>query len=721
MFRLENDFRLILEKKYEDRPVKSNITGKRLKYSKPNLSDSIHDYIHDKDKLSKLNPELYKRYAYRDKYSGYKKDNLYRVFNTNDPNWNPSRDLIDLLCYYAYDKPYEACVKEGLMKNNLEQFYLLKTERDSTEKEQQAIFTKPEDKRMKDNRGGIITTLGILLLALFIFGLLFYRQIITEYLQPNNNNSPSITPFDTSKGSYNVLLFPFQPLQKCQYKKTDIENAIITRLLDMNYKDSLNIQIKLDTIDCIHSYEEADSIGKKLFAHLVIWGDLYEQCNKDTTQACLKYLVVKTAVPKIEKIGESGIEYIASMAEITKGKLQKEIDYIIYWIAGSRAFFRNTYSTALQHFKTIEHSYTTSDVLFLNMGICYYNMESWDSAKINFEKALMINPDLDQAHVLYAMVLGDRLNNKIEAKKHYEMALKINPDDDNTHTLYGLFLKRSNEISEAKNHYETALRINPNNADAHNCYAAILISRFNDKEGAKKHLEFALKINSNDANLHTNYAVLLRNKFNDIEGAREHYEIALKINPDDADLHVIYAYLLKDRFNNIEGTKKHLEFALQIDSNDDKTHARYASILQENFNDIEGAKKHYEIALRINQNDVTTHFNYAQLLQFKLNDFKNAKKHYEKILKISSDFTGVHTRYAILLQDNFNDIPKAKKHYEMAIRIDSNDALAHNNYARLLYFKLGDKVSAKKHYLKATELNPQHISQQIDQVFNIRR
>src|SRR5258706_2868212 len=40
------------------------------------------------------------------------------------------------------------------------------------------------------------------------------------------NITPFTQPFDISKNSFNVLLFPFQPLEKCQYKKTNIENTI---------------------------------------------------------------------------------------------------------------------------------------------------------------------------------------------------------------------------------------------------------------------------------------------------------------------------------------------------------------------------------------------------------------------------------------------------------------------------------------------------------------
>lgn len=133
MFRFDNTFWEILEGKYKKRPLKSPVTGKLLQFSVNNLILSIQEFIDVN--LNELDTELYRIIKQRNKNIGYKKDILYRLFKTSNPEWNPSRDLVDLLCFYAFGLSYEQTVKEKLLANNINNFRILKSERISQENE----------------------------------------------------------------------------------------------------------------------------------------------------------------------------------------------------------------------------------------------------------------------------------------------------------------------------------------------------------------------------------------------------------------------------------------------------------------------------------------------------------------------------------------------------------------------------------------------------------
>lgn len=143
MFRFEHSFQETLQQKYRQRPVTSERSGTLLRYSIPNLILSIEHFINSE--LQKLDDELYKIFRHKTN-RGYGKDNFYRLFKRNNLGWNPKRDLIDLLCYYAFDHSYERSVLCGLMQDNLAEFRSLKTERTSVQPEPLTLANKIESK-----------------------------------------------------------------------------------------------------------------------------------------------------------------------------------------------------------------------------------------------------------------------------------------------------------------------------------------------------------------------------------------------------------------------------------------------------------------------------------------------------------------------------------------------------------------------------------------------
>lgn len=558
-------------------------------------------------------------------------------------------------------------------------------------------------KELKNKTSGIKNYIKIIsVVAIIALGttlILFFKFFSPEspINKKSNNYIYSNTPFDTTKGSYNVLFFPFQRLGDHKNSETGMEMTIITRLLKLNDTDSLNLQIKYDSNYVVRSYSDANLIGKKLKANLVIWGDFYV---KDR-EACLNFANIKVRESSLElqRFGSSKIETINKLSELSEGKLQKETDYIIYWVAASRCYANQNYTKALTFFSKIKNEYSPTFELYLYLGCCFFSLETYKEAKEPFENALAINPNIIEIQQNYACLLL-KLNDLFGAKEHFERALRIDPNNAVVHNDYGYLLLKLNDPDGARKHFEKALKIDQNSAEANNNYAFYL-EKF-DIKGAKEHFEKALKIKPNFAEAHINYAFLLE-KLDDLRGAREHYEAALKIRPDYAVAHNNYAVFIKK--TNPNKAKEHFEKALKIKPDYAEAFNNYALFLEE-LGELDNAKEHYEKALTINQDLVEAHYNYANLME-KLNEPNQAREHYEKALSIKPDYSEAHNNYAVLLQCKFNNLKMAKKHYEAALRLKPYNAVNQCNYAFFLDI-INESDSAKKHYKKALEIKPDY-------------
>jgi len=213
---------------------------------------------------------------------------------------------------------------------------------------------------------------------------------------------------------------------------------------------------------CLH-LEKGKKIGEKFNADLVIWGDLYEKCYIDPFKACLKYAVLKEGIRNIETVGQTGIETIASMADITEGYLQRDVDYIIYWSLGLEAYDKKDYERALTHFEKIEAEFSEKyEILFFNLATCYYRLKYYDKSENSLKNVLEINPNYSEAHHNFAIVLKDHFQDYEGAREHYQRALDIDPNNSLAHYNFAMLLKNHFLDDEAaKRHYLKACELNP--------------------------------------------------------------------------------------------------------------------------------------------------------------------------------------------------------------------------------------------------------------------
>jgi tetratricopeptide (TPR) repeat protein len=709
--------RILLRQEIIDRIKKTFKSRNQIKrFSSNELTKDINRFLEDNKDSFKIKD----RFDYDFNY--HPKTIECAINRKQRSEYGADEPLRSILCHYAFSEDYPPC---GLdYEKTLELVFGTSLEKEKAESERIKGHKEYIKESVQSKEDIVLNDSN--------------NQIVIK----NSNGSVDLIPFDTSNDSYNVLLFPFQPFEYTG-NKSDIEGVITAKLKDMSNLDNLNLQIQYYSDYYIQSYNEAESIGINLNAHLVIWGELYEHRFNDNKEAYLKFVNIsnENLAPGILEKGKSEIEKMITLAEVKEGRLLKDIDYIIYWVAASRAYSKMDYVTALKHFNKIKDSGKTKFELYLSIANCYFILQSFQEAKFHYEKLLEPIPnDIDDGAIQYEIKDIIRENGQLEP------ALLLYPNYAEVYNNYACLLNTLNDKERAKENYEKALIFEPNNCELHYNYALIL-DDLNDKKGAIKQYKIALKIKPDFAEAHNNYSIILR-EIGNLKGAIKHRKLAFKVYEDALD-HFEYAMLL-DEDNNKKGAIKHFKIALELKPDFAEAHKFYAKFLDKS-NDKKGAKEHYEKALTHYPNDYKLHYDYANLL-LDLKDKKGAIKYIKRALKINRDYKDAHILYAIIYYDmnnmdgakehlkkvlkiepndvfsnkfyadilfKSNEIDGAKEHYERALKHCSNYGKFHLDYATFLKDGLSDMKMAKRHYLKAIRLQPDLKTKERDENFGL--
>jgi tetratricopeptide (TPR) repeat protein len=157
--------------------------------------------------------------------------------------------------------------------------------------------------------------------------------------------------------------------------------------------------------------------------------------------------------------------------------------------------------------------------------------EDYRSELAIFRDTVAECPGNARARYNLGMILAG-LNRPSEAIAEYEAALRIKPDYEEAHYNLGIELaKIPARFPDALSHFEAALRIKPNDAEAHNNLGIALATIPGRSPDAISHFEAALRIKPDYAEAHYNLGIELEKIPGRLPDAILEYEAALKINP----------------------------------------------------------------------------------------------------------------------------------------------------------------------------------------------
>jgi tetratricopeptide (TPR) repeat protein len=158
------------------------------------------------------------------------------------------------------------------------------------------------------------------------------------------------------ENTFNILLLPFDPLEKLPAKEIKPERVILKRLSDMGHEQKLPVQVTLieDELLLPVTFERGVELGRCHGANLVIWGDYYQSVERNATELALRWaLVDPPSLANLPLTGKTPIEAVESLSLLTQGHLQGDIDFVLFWSLSHFEIAAARYQNALTHLETV--------------------------------------------------------------------------------------------------------------------------------------------------------------------------------------------------------------------------------------------------------------------------------------------------------------------------------------------------------------------------------
>lgn len=301
-----------------------------------------------------------------------------------------------------------------------------------------------------------------------------------------------------------------------------------------------------------------------------------------------------------------------------------------------------------------------------NIARYYLNLNDYERAVLEYEKALGLNPRVVEAYngigIAYTM-----LKRYPQAIKSQEKALALNPEFANAHASLGLIYLIQENYELAIHHYRQSISLSVNNSENRNLSV--------EAESYKK----------------IGQILMSQQSYSDAISA---YQASIAINPNDAELY----YNIGISYANIE---------------------KYSDALSSLNKALEIERR--KLDLEINNSDKLntentflseTYFIIGELNE-KLNEINNAKsaylnagtaKSYNALAQLTANLADIkkeENKRKIELQE-------ALSYANTAIELDSSIASYYNTLA-IISYKMGDRVTAEESIRKALEIEPNNL------------
>ncbi len=261
--------------------------------------------------------------------------------------------------------------------------------------------------------------------------------------------------FDESSKTFNIIILPFDRKEKELGKELKFEETLLSRFMEMKERDSINIQaIYLPNV-YPNNYNEAREECKKRNGNLVLYGDYYES----SSVADLKYVLVDRESDDYA-FGSSGLQHIASLADLKQGKLQKNIDIIILYSISLQYFYKEkNYYKAINYLEKIPKKH---EKVFFNifnlLGVCYLEIGNYETALSNINKSIELDSSISEAYSNCGVVYR-RLGNYRKAIEYYNKAISLDSSNNLAYFNRGLCFMDMRVLDSARTDFEKAIQM----------------------------------------------------------------------------------------------------------------------------------------------------------------------------------------------------------------------------------------------------------------------
>lgn len=274
---------------------------------------------------------------------------------------------------------------------------------------------------------------------------------------------------------------------------------------------------------------------------------------------------------------------------------------------------------------------------YTNIGEAYRRLDDLKTAREFHQKALKLNPRLQEARLGMALVEQESGNAKAaigaiqeviahkesaiayfyqgitlykqgnlkDAQAAFRKAIELDPNYAEAHANLGLTLNQQGKLQEAIEQTRQALRIHPDLAEAQYNLGVALQAQGQLKQAIEAYKE-AIRINPNHAEANYNLGVALRNQGQTSEAIAAYREV-IRIDPKSATAHINLGTNLADE-GQLEEALAELRKGISLNPEDAEAYNNLGVVLYKQ-NNLAKAISMWEEAIRINPNYAEAHHN----------------------------------------------------------------------------------------------------------------
>lgn len=237
-----------------------------------------------------------------------------------------------------------------------------------------------------------------LIVSLLIFSVMFsgacyiwnqdYKHGKINREQADQRKTPQFSITDTR---YKILILPFPPDPNL---KNGAGWSIYDDLLALNKKERLNLNIKYaNQLTGLNTEDSAAYFKKFNHADLIIYGRYYPAEGIVPSQIRINYFAIDNLLLGQMNKRTTAEPIIASIAGLSRGELQSDIQFIIRFIVGYKEFVQGHYYEAINRLSKIGNNFNPDKVDFL-LGTSYFGLGNYETSILFLQKALSKNPNL---------------------------------------------------------------------------------------------------------------------------------------------------------------------------------------------------------------------------------------------------------------------------------------------------------------------------------------
>ena len=218
----------------------------------------------------------------------------------------------------------------------------------------------------------------------------------------------------------------------------------------------------------------------------------------------------------------------------------------------------------------------------------------FEEAEVSYKKAILLNPNLDQAHNNLGITLQE-LGRFEEAKDSYKQAIKLKTDNYKAHSNLGIVLHELGNLEDAEACQRLAIQLKSDYFEAHNNLGIVLykLGRLNESQVSYK---VAIKLHPKFAEAYCNLGAVLK-ELGELKDAEDSYIEAIKIKSDYVQAYYNLGLMLEEQGRYDEAEQRYKQ-AIELQPGYEKAYYKLGSTLKE-LGRLDEAEESYRKAISL--------------------------------------------------------------------------------------------------------------------------